>query len=65
MGNRGFVGLHTGEGYLLITIGGFILLGCIIAGAYFMQKVMARETRLRLKMKEEIEASKVSTPPHQ
>ena len=54
MGNRGFVGLYTAEGLLLVTLTGFIVLAMIVAGALYMRRAMHRETQLRKEMKDRI-----------
>ncbi len=61
MGNRGFVGLHSVEGYLLVTICGFMVLAAIVAGALWMRRVMANETRLRREMRADIESRKLKS----
>ena len=54
MGNRGFVGLYTAEGILLVTLTGFIVLAMIVGGAIYMRRAMARETLLRKEMKDRL-----------
>jgi thiosulfate reductase cytochrome b subunit len=62
VGNRGFVGLHTVEGYLLITILGLFLLASIVAGAWYMHRTMRREAQLRKQMRDELVAQKAASP---
>lgn len=54
MGNRGFVGLYTAEGILLVTLTGFVVLASIFAGAIYMRRAMARETLQRKEMKDRL-----------
>jgi hypothetical protein len=61
-GNRGFVGLHSAEGYFVVTVFGFLVLAAIFVGAFYMRRAMAMEKVQRLKMKADLEAKSAETP---